>query len=419
MKKYTFRLSILNILFLTLITISANAVEILDKDDAELNLGGRIQSYGVMETLNDKASDNPRIILFVRDTRLRLDGSQNNINYELEVMLGGEADDLINRPNKGDAASKPITALLMDAFGEFKLKDNLSLRAGQFKVPYSRENLTEGADLQFTNRSINHRALNVGRDTGIMLHGSMDNKFGALAILTGGGINQRVRYIPVKMGFPLTALRIGYNTLDADPLEVKEFYPDKEGLAIYANALYVKNTKVGHGSVLSMRQHGRSFLMSGWNPYLSGAYGEELTQIGADFAMQKMHNDKLFSVGAEFNYGTYDGDAGSLSMSAATARAGLLVNDWLQLGARYSIFIPDKEIEFLDNQGVQVIAPAITAHFNKNLKLKMDLPIMLDAPLGKEEGLGHYNLIYQPGQTYLPVERKTAVTGRMILQFAF
>ncbi len=44
---------------------------------------------------------------------------------------------------------------------------------------------------------------------------------------------------------------------------------------------------------------------------------------------------------------------------------------------------------------------------------------MIDAPLGKEEGLGYYNLIYQPGQTYLPVERKTVVTGRMIVQFAF
>lgn len=417
--KVRFAMSIFASIFLALIVIPANAADILNNKDTELNFGGRIQSYGVMETLPDKSSDNPRILMFVRDTRFRLDGSHNNMNFELEVMLGGEADDLINRPSRGEAASRPITALLIDAWGEIELTNHLSLRAGQFKVPFSRENLTEGDDLQFTDRSINDRALNVRRDTGIMLHGTLDNKFAGLAILTGGGINQRVRYIPVKMGIPMTVLRFGYNTLDCDPLQVKDFYPGKEGTALYANALYVKNTSVGHGSVLGMRQHGSSFLLSGWNPYLSGAYGETLTQVGADFAMQKKFNDKLFSLGAEFNYGVYDGDAGSTSMTAATARAGLLLNDWLQLGARFSMFTPDKEIEFLDNKGVQVFAPAITAHFSKNLKLKMDLPVMLNAPLAKEEELGYYNLIYQPGQTYLPVERKTAVTGRMILQFVF
>ncbi|MDZ7724398.1 MAG: porin [candidate division KSB1 bacterium] len=414
---------ILNLgLFITLVIVTAlpiQSAEILNNKDTELNLGGRIQSYGVMELIPDEISDYPRILLFVRDTRLRLDGRYNNMNYELEVMLGGEADNLINRPNRGDAASQPITALLMDAWGEFSLTENLALRAGQFKVPYSRENLTEGADLQFTNRSINHRALNVGRDTGVMLHGSKDNKFAAFALLTGGGINQRVRYIPVKMGFPMTVLRLGYNTLDSNPLEVKEFYPEKEGVAVYANALYVKDTNVGHGSVLSMRQHESSYILSGWNPYLSGEYGETLTQFGADVAVQKKASGSLLSLGAEFNYGTYEGDAGSTSMSAATARAGLMVNDWLQLGARFSMFTPDEEIAFLDNKGVQIFAPAVTCHFNENLKLKMDLPIMLNAPLAKEEGLGYYNLIYQTGQTYLPVERNTAITGRMILQFAF
>mgnify|MGYP006291313439 CR=1 FL=1 len=407
------------ILLIMVMALPVQSAEILNNKDTELNLGGRIQSYGVMELIPDEISDSPRILLFVRNTRLRLDGRYDNMNYELQVMLGGEADDLINRPSHGDAASRPITALLIDAWGEIGLTDNLSLRAGQFKVPYSRENLTEGADLQFTNRSINHRALNVGRDTGVMLHASSNNKFAALALLTGGGINQRVRYIPVKMGFPMTVLRLGYNTLDSNPLEVKEFYPGKEGVAVYSNALYVKDTHVGHGSVLSMRQHESSYMLSGWNPYLTGEYGETLTQFGADIAIQKNVSGKLLSLGAEFNYGTYDGEEGSTSISAATARAGLLVNDWLQLGARFSIFTPDEEIEFLNNKGVQVFAPAVTCHFNKNLKLKMDLPIMFNAPLAKEEGLGYYNLVYQTGQTYLPVERKTAVTGRMILQFKF
>ena len=411
----------ITILFFTFIvtTVPTQAVEIVSNNDTKLNLGGRVQTYGVLETLPDEAADNPRILLFGRDARLRLDGSRNNINFELEMMLGGEADNLINRPSRGEAASRPITALLADAWGEIKLLDYLSIRAGQFKAPYSRENLTEGEYLQYTNRSINSRALNVSRDTGVMLHGSMNNKFAALALLTGGGINQRVRYIPVKMGFPMTVLRLGYNTLDENPLQVKDLYPGKEGMAIYANALYVRNTNVGHSSVLAMRQHGSSFMLSGWNPHWTGAYGETLTQFGADFAMQTKLGDKLLSLGAEFNSGTYDGDTGSTSMSAATARAGLMLNDWLQLGLRYSMFTPDEEIAFLENKGVQVIEPGATLYLNKNLMLKMDLPIMIDAPLAREEGLGYYNLIYQPGQTYLPVERKTVVTGRMIFQVAF
>jgi phosphate-selective porin OprO/OprP len=59
---------------------------------------------------------------------------------------------------------------LRDAYGNYVITKGVQIRAGQFKVPYSRQELTSSGKLQFMNRSIVTDFFAPGRDVGIMGH---------------------------------------------------------------------------------------------------------------------------------------------------------------------------------------------------------------------------------------------------------
>jgi phosphate-selective porin OprO and OprP len=58
-----------------------------------------------------------------------------------------------------------------DAFANLRISRALELRAGQFKVPFGRDALIGGANLDFVYRSLAGRQLAPGRDLGVMAHG--------------------------------------------------------------------------------------------------------------------------------------------------------------------------------------------------------------------------------------------------------
>lgn len=58
-----------------------------------------------------------------------------------------------------------------DVFVDARVSRWLRVRAGQFKVPFGRDELTSGADLSFVGRSQLSNALAPGRDIGVMVHG--------------------------------------------------------------------------------------------------------------------------------------------------------------------------------------------------------------------------------------------------------
>ena len=389
----------------------AGAVEIIDNENMKLNIGGRAQLFGMLEWVEGETGDRARTLVFVRDTRLRFDGDFEGGRFGIEFGLGGEAATQVNDPD--------VSALLLDAWGDIRLRDNLILRAGQFKIPYSRERLADGGSLQFTSRSINTRAFNIGRDTGVAVYGNDAGRSAALGFFTGGGVNQRIRNIPVNMGTPMVVLRAGLNDLDEDIFTVEEFYREREGTALHFNALYLKNTAVGGNSVIGLRRHDSSFMLdSNWNPFLAAEQGEELMMAGVDFAAQRRRYDgSMLSFGAEINHGRYngedeDGASGRFSLTAGTVRAGISWQSF-QLALRYSMLVPDDS--FPDDEGnIHVVAPGINFFISENIKLQFDLPVMFNAPTAP----GEYNRVYQGGSLE-DIERRTAVSGRMILQFKF
>lgn len=137
-----------------------------------LKLSGYTQ---VSYTLRDESKKGFRI----RQSRVILKGNiLKNINYKLQF----------------DAVLTPI---LLDAQIGFNLAPHIKLTCGQFKVPFSIENLISGSDLDTINRSQTVEKLcpgrdigAKGRDIGVTITGEFSRIKCILGVFNGSGINK-------------------------------------------------------------------------------------------------------------------------------------------------------------------------------------------------------------------------------------
>ena len=82
-----------------------------------------------------------------------------------------------------------------DAFANLRVDRAFEVRAGQFKMPFGRDALTGGANLDFVYRSLAGRLLAPGRDLGVMAHGRAR---GAARHLPGRGTSARTATTPAR-----------------------------------------------------------------------------------------------------------------------------------------------------------------------------------------------------------------------------
>jgi hypothetical protein len=417
--------------------------------DVEIGVGGRMNLMGHGELSKDTIRDATKIYLFQKNSRLEFSAKQGDNLFYSQLALGGE-----------DVYSSNNNLTLLDMYTKIPTPFG-NVVAGQYKVPFGGEQLTDGGNLVFNKRSLLEMGFQMGRDYGIGLQGSMGPVNSMVGIYAGGGRDVPERYIPVKMGVPLLVARVGLGELGKDLYSLPEPLmtqgPDggdfKQGL--YANALYTKNTLVGHGSVLSQRKFDNTILLNAnWNPYFAAAKSDgEYWAAGIDYSMKS----GPLAAEAEVLHGQFSADKGNVKMSGARAQASYDLNP-LTLSLRYSMLIPDEKfavtgvVKGTDGLKVQPngtdvkanptnktvnfgnglkpiheIVPAITWHINgHNLKLIADLPIQVDAPVVTEPGIGDYNLVNQPDQTgYLAtvpgasIAQQFIIQGRLGLQYQF
>jgi phosphate-selective porin OprO/OprP len=115
-----------------------------------------------------------------RRVRLTLSGDLfKNVSYKLQV----------------DAVKSPM---VLDALVEFKLAPEAGIRVGQFKVPFSQENLASSSDLDTINRSTPEEKLVPGRDIGAngrdigaALFGKYSILEYSLGVFNGSGIDRK------------------------------------------------------------------------------------------------------------------------------------------------------------------------------------------------------------------------------------
>lgn len=80
----------------------------------------------------------------------------------------------------------------LDCYADYAFRDELVLRVGQFKTPFTRANLTYGEDLAFPERTRTLEHLRYDRDIGVGLHGRLadDRLDYFVGVLNGAGANQ-------------------------------------------------------------------------------------------------------------------------------------------------------------------------------------------------------------------------------------
>ena len=401
--------------------------EVVNNDTFNLNIGGRIQEVAYGQLLHDPVKDNARVYLFLKQARFRVNGRVDDAKYDMQWV--GAAED-VNGSNNG--------LTLLDASFDVPLFNWQStwFKVGQFKVPYSRESLNEEAYFQFVEHSIDFLGFNAGRDVGAAIHTYPGKFAGTLGVFTGGSRDVPLRFLPEHLGVPLVVTRFGYNDgLDKDIYTVaqNDLKPVRVTKAVYVNAMYLRDTKIGHSTVLNVRTSEKSLLMnSNWNPFIARAplNSGEFWQYGWDAAARGPLGSNAWSAEAEGNYASYKNDYGKLHLAGGRVQGAILV-DKVEFALRYAILVPDNNfksgaVSVTGHQPIQEVAPAVTYYIHgHDNKIVLDFPVLFDVPVFIEAGAGAYVSTEQPDQVTViaaaggRVERQTVPEGRIMYQLAF
>jgi hypothetical protein len=145
---------------------------------------------------------------------------------------------------------------LLDFSFEVPLIAGTSAKIGQFLVPYGRERLTDDSTMSFGERSVENLGFAWNRDYGVALSGTQDKLAGTLAVMSGGGRDVPQRFPLETSGFPMIVARVGYNDgIDRDVYHVsaRDNDPGRVKSALYGNDLYMKDSLIGHSTVINVR----------------------------------------------------------------------------------------------------------------------------------------------------------------------
>lgn len=416
-------------------TAARAEIPLAKADNAEFDAGGMIQALGFAQHLDDPYKNDARLYLFLNRARLRLSGHYDQITFYTEMGVGGE-DTVVSQTG--------VSLSLLDfAFGiPLSPGGTTYLKVGQFKVPYGREQLAYSANFQFADRSIDDLGFKVGRDVGVAVvsHPGLFTLIGG--VFTGGGRDVPPdHYLPEKLGVPLLVARAGIGNVDDNPFVLAQSdlaaAVRKVRGAFFINGLYTKDSLVGHSTVLNVKLADKSLLLDGnWNPYVGQAPFNRGTwwQTGADAAVRIPVRAVDLAGEAQFDFGRYENDYGSVQIWGLRAQGGVLWRSF-EFALRYAILGPDSKFAYMTvpltgSQPIQEITPSAAWYIKgRNLKLLVDAPVIIHDPVFTESGVGSYAASDLPDQatvlasmgtpTTSTVSRQTVLEGRLMLQAQF
>ncbi len=443
------------------------SIEVVKNENASLEVYGRGQMIGVIESVDDPTRDDNRLYLFMKQSRLGFKGNYDTVKYDTQLAFGGE-----------DTQGSNTGLTLLDFVADVPVGNNAWFKIGQFRVPYSREGLTDRGFMNFGDRSIANLGSYQTRDYGLALLDTGGLWHGTIGVFSAGGRDIPQRYLPERLGVPEIVGRFGYNDgVDEDIYHVvqTDLNLKRTTKAAYFNALYMKDTLIGHSSVLQSRTIDKNLLIdTGFNPYINQGGGPGLGTIAGTKTMQR---GSLWFVGGdavvrrflapgralegevEVNWGRYRNRFGSVQLSNFRVQGDYQFQPF-ELGLRYALLNMDSKSGFLSNSAtgtgatagtpvkqvvnnqlgdsIHEITPSFTYHFKEhNLKLVTDLPIYLNCPIWYDkmgnatplgsQPVGGYafpdptsttqnSLLATPGNS---TARKTVVELRMLFQFMF
>jgi hypothetical protein len=408
------------------------AIDLVQTSDVTIDMHAYMQALGEIEDVPNsvQGKDAIRLYLFLKELRLRWDGNILGASYDIQFAPGGE--DLT--PNTNNALG------LLDFSFEMPLADSgFKVKAGQFLVPYSRERLTDDPTMSFGDRSIENLGFSWDRDYGVALSRYAGKMAATFAVMTGGGRDVPQRYLPENFGFPMIVFRAGYNdNIDKDIYHVsaqpscnggsntcRPKVTDLAGKAAFVNALYVKDTQIGHSTVLNIRATDKNLLIdSNYNPFIARAPFSlaSIYQVGGDAVYRTPIGPFLFNGEGQVDYSHFENKYGSLSLKGGRVQGGLVKGKW-ELNLRYALLYLDPRMAYNFNgvdypivtghTPLQEITPSITYHYRPGIQVVMDAPQLIHMLVFRENTVGSYVMSEQPDQVTVDHPGTTAGTGRV------
>lgn len=291
----------------------------------------------------------------IRTVRLMFDGNilRKNLTYRLQFAFGAQDYE------------KDATSPIYDAYLEYGLHRDVSIRVGQFFVQMDRSRTVRENSLSFTDRPIVVRELGIGRDAGIQVGstnlGGIDKLSYAVYLGSGQGIN---RLVPGHFG-PLVSGRFSVHPFGA-------FDEDSEGDPFRLPNLRLA-TGIGaahnHASQRKSGTFGTSYA-SGTTDFSYFAVDNQLKWRGLylfqEFILRSAA-DKTVGKDAEPTRSAFGG----------FFHAGMMVTDHVELLGRYEHMIvigkTDSTFKALRDESGQQVSTGTCVYLNGHLlKLQFD-----------------------------------------------
>lgn len=415
-------------------------VDIVNTDKMNLNVFGRIQMNGVGEIVPDPVRAHQRVYSFIQESRLGFRGDYEGYKFETQLALGGE--------DKVPSTNANVAFTLLDMSVDVpvpSMGQDTSLKIGQFRVPYSREGLTDTGYMPFSERSIASDAFYQGRDYGVALQSYKGKFAGTIAAMSGAGEDVPQRYLPENFGIPEMVLRFGYNDgVDEDIYHVVEtdLNVDKTEKAAYVNALFTKDTQIGHSTALNLNDPNQNMMLSTqWNPYIDAGGSPQAMQmgdlymVGGDAVIRKpMDNGNVASAETEVNWGGYQNLFGEIHMATARIQGSYLIKNKYEWGLRYVAMntgstVGDAGFKASGDAVIDEITPSFTWYLKgQNVKFVAEAPVYLNMPVFNNTaagGIGSYVMADMPDEASAgngagnTTVRAVIPEFRMMIQFLF
>ena len=465
--------SMMSAAVLLLAAAPALGLQVLKNDKLELNVYGRGQMIGVGQYVPDPHRDHMRVYLFMKQARLGFKGTYEDVKFNTQMAFGGEN---VGNTNADLGLLDFVADVPLTPLGE-----NSWFKIGQFRVPYSREGLSDRGYIDYAERSMANLGSYQSRDYGLAVMKTKGVWTGTVGTFSSGGRDVPQRYLPERLGVPYMAARFGYNDgFDEDIYHVRAVDMDatRTVKSFMVNGIYMQDTLIGHSSALQARLTDKNLLIdSGFNPYINQGGGGGANGLGTIGTTTSLQRGNLYWLGAdaairhplgsgrsvggeaEANWGGYQNRYGVIHLAAARVQADYQEPKW-GIGMRYALLSMDTKSGFLsssatgaatsaganvqqrvnNNLGVPIheITPSLVWRIKSQHKLKIvaDLPITLNCPLwydnvgnvtGQRNPQGVYAFGDATGTTQNSLlatpgnhtARRTVVQGRMLFQFMF
>ncbi len=206
-------------IFVTMFIIFISSFHLSGQDNPKM------KTFGYVRTFHQSDFENNSSEFTIKMARIGVKGSINSrlsykffVDFARQGKLSTESADLNGEQVISDV-SATFSNYLLDAYGKYEIVDDVSITAGQFKIPFSSDNLLAASKLPFSNRPLVYSITPGLRDIGAMVSAKFLLGFPwevSGGLFNGAGFNKKEDDLTTNYSLRLKALPVKFLSLTAN-----------------------------------------------------------------------------------------------------------------------------------------------------------------------------------------------------------